>query len=178
MAGLAGSVNYDGPEGIKDITARFDVDTTFVDLTDYTQVFEALQDGLVDAGVTNKDFGNQNELKYDVERTPFIFQPAHIEVAFPKEGELTPLLLPRIDAHIITLKADSNSIYYQLLDQYLELKAAETLVEIIPPWVKNLLLLGGGAILVLLAGGVFYTATDTASNSGVAPKRRKLPPSV
>ncbi len=151
IAGLAGSINYDGPEGIKDIAAQFDVQATFVDMHDYTEVFQALQDGVVDAGVTNKDFGNQNESKYHVERTPFIFQPVHIEFAFPKDGELTALLLPRIDDHIKALKANENSIYYQALEKHLEQKAAETFVEIIPPWVKDLLWVGGGLILFLLA---------------------------
>lgn len=150
IAGLAGSINYDGPEGIKDIAAQFDVQATFVDMHDYTEVFQALQDEVVDAGVTNKDFGNQNQSKYNVERTPFIFQPAHIEFAFPQDGELTAVLLPRIDDHIQALKANDNSIYYQALEKHLEQKAAETFVEIIPPWVKDLFWVGGGLILFLL----------------------------
>ena len=154
IAGLTGSVNYDGPEGIKDITSRFRVGSTFIDMNNYTEVFEALQNKTVDAGVTNKDFGNQNELNYDVERTPFVFQPAHIEFAFPKDGDLTPILLERIDAHVKALKANDNSIYYQSLEKYLERKAAETFVEIIPAWVKNLSLVGGGVILFLLAVGI------------------------
>ncbi|RMF04186.1 MAG: PAS domain S-box protein [Chloroflexi bacterium] len=154
IAGLGGSINMEGPEGIKDLTTRFGVHSTFVDMDTYTQVFEALEKGQIDAGITNKDFGNQHEGEYAVERTPFIFQPAHIEFAFPKNGELTPLLQERIDTHVATLKADPHSVYYQLLEKYLEQKAAATVIEIIPTWAQNLLLAGGGIILFLLAVGV------------------------
>ncbi|NJN80748.1 MAG: transporter substrate-binding domain-containing protein [Anaerolineales bacterium] len=61
IAGLKGSFNLDGPEGIKELTSQFGVNSTFVELENYTQVFEALQNGEVDAGITNKDFGNLNE---------------------------------------------------------------------------------------------------------------------
>jgi two-component system, cell cycle sensor histidine kinase and response regulator CckA len=154
IAGLGGSINMEGPEGIKDITNRFGVQSTFVDMNTYTEMFEALERGEIDAGITNKDFGNLHERNYKINRTSLIFQPAHIEFAYPKNGEMTPFLLERIDAHILALKTGDNSIYYQLLEEYLEQKTAVTIVEIIPNWVKVLLMLGGGAILFLLAVGI------------------------
>lgn len=154
VAGLAGSINYDGEEGIKDLASRFDIKTTFVDKSDYTEVFEAIQSGEVDAGVTNKDFGDQNEVVYDVERTPFIFQPNHIEFAFPMEGEFTAILLERIDAQIAMMKADTESAYYLALEQNLEEQTAVTIVETIPGWVMNLFLVGGGVVVFLLAVGI------------------------
>ncbi len=151
IAGLTGSFNLNGPEGIKDLTAKFGIHSTFVEMTSYTQIFEALENNEVDAGITNKDFGNLNEGNYAVVRTPIIFQPARIQFAFTKDAPLTPYLLETIDAHMKTLKEDRGSVYYQALDEYLGEKASGAVVEVIPEWTKNLLMIGGGAIVFLLA---------------------------
>jgi len=150
VAGLKGSVNYDGAEGIKDLVQRFDVNVTFMDLNSYTEVFEAIQNGTVDAGITNKDFGNKNERNYsNLERTAFVFQPAYITFAFPRDGALTPQLIEAIDSELRVFKADNDSIYYQSLGRYLEEEAAatETVISSIPVWVKDTGLIGGGLVL-------------------------------
>ncbi len=170
VAGLAGSVNYDGREGIKELVNNFDIDTEFVDMKNYIEVFEALQAGKVDAGITNKDFGNQNEHNYDnIVRTSFIFQPAYTTFAFPKDGELTPFLVERIDSRLRALKADPNSIYYRLLETYLEEKALETttIIEVIPPWVLNLIYIGGGL-------GLFFFVASVLSRLEVRRKTAEL----
>ena len=59
-----------------------------------------------------------------------------------------------IDTDLITLKANSNSIFYKALDQYFGQKTEKTFIEIIPPWVYTILLIGGGIILFLLAVSV------------------------
>jgi two-component system cell cycle sensor histidine kinase/response regulator CckA len=119
VAGLNGSLNFNGPEGIKQLAEKFGVHCTFIGMDSYLDVFEALNKNEVDAGLTNKDFGNLYESKYNVTRTPILIQPASIRFALPKDGELTPYLIKTIDANLKELKADPNSIYYQALDQYL-----------------------------------------------------------
>jgi PAS domain S-box-containing protein len=120
----------------------------------YEQVFEALQEGKIDAGITNKDFGNLHESNYAIERTPIIFQPARMQFAFTKNADVTPSLIEKIDAHIKRLKGDKNSIYYQALDQYIGGKPVETFIEIIPEWIKITLAVGCGVILFLFAVGI------------------------
>ncbi len=151
IAGLAGSVNLNGPDGIKDLTTKFGIHSTFIEKSSYPQVFQALQNKKVDAGITNNFYGNLNEQNYDVVRTPIIFQPSDIRFAFTKDAQLTPYLIETIDARLKALKADPGSVYYQALDQYLGDKTAKTFIEIIPPWVNTLVLSGGGMILFLLA---------------------------
>ena len=76
IAALKDSFNLNGPEGIMDIFQQFDIEATFLELEDYNDVFESLEDGRADAGVTNKDNGRLIENEYEVSRTPIIFQPA------------------------------------------------------------------------------------------------------
>jgi PAS domain S-box-containing protein len=151
IAGLAGSVNLYGPEGIQDLTTKFGVHSTFVEKNSYIEVFNALDNKEVDAGITNNFFGNLNEQNYAVARTPIIFQPSYIRFAFTKNANLTPYLIETIDSDLKALKADPGSVYYRLLDQYLGEKVQKNFIEIIPPWVNNLALVGGGIILFLLA---------------------------
>jgi PAS domain S-box-containing protein len=155
VAGLNGSVNFNGPEGIKQLVEKFGVHCTFIEMDSYLEVFEALNRNEVDAGLTNKDFGNLYESKYNVTRTPILIQPASIRFALPKDGELTPYLIEIIDAHLKALKADPDSIYYQVLDQNLGEDAQKTFIQIIPTWVYQSLLVAGIAILLLLITSIF-----------------------
>lgn len=151
VAGLTGSLNFDGPEGIKALAAKFDIQCTFIGKNSYDDVFLALQNKEVDAGITNKDFGDLNEQKYNVVRTPIIIQPTSIQFAFTKDAPLTSYLIDKIDADLKSLKADTKSVYYTALDQYFGQKSGKNFIAIIPPWVITLLLIGGGIILFLLA---------------------------
>ena len=147
---LAGSVNFTGLGGIKELTEKFDLDCTFMEMNNYTEVFEALEKGEIDAGVTNKDFGNKHEKDFDIERTPIIFQPAHMQFAFPKNSSLTPNLLEKVDYHMNELKKSKDSIYYQSLEKWLTEKVGEK--EVIPGWVNWFLISIGGLVLLLVGG--------------------------
>jgi PAS domain S-box-containing protein len=151
IAGLSGSLNFDGPEGIKALINEFDVNATFVGMKSYEEVFQAIQNNEVDVGVANKDFGDFNEKKYDLSRTPIIIQPTHMHFAFPVNGNLTPYLLDRIDDQLRDLKSDRDSEYYRALDEFFGEGATIETVEVIPAWVLNALMVGGGVLLFLLA---------------------------
>jgi len=154
IAGLKGSCNLEGPEGLRQILYKFNLDATIKEMEIYEQVFEALQEGKIDAGITNKDFGNLHESDYAIERTSIIFQPARLQFAFTRNADMTPFLIERIDAHMKRLKGDENSIYYQALDQYIGGKPVETFIKIIPEWIKMIFAVGCGVILFLAAVGI------------------------
>lgn len=132
IAGLKGSFNIEGPEGLKDIINKFGINCAIVELDDYHKVFEALQNGEVFAGITNKDFGASNEMKYNIERTPIIFQPARMQFAFHKDSELAPELIKIIDNNLSQLKNDNKSIYFTSMDKYL---GGIEKVEVFPLWI-------------------------------------------
>ncbi len=145
VGGLRGSVNMEGPEGLKDMVTRFDVTCEFFEFDSYDDVFKAIQDGRLDAGVTNKDFGDLNEQKFNVVRTPIILQPTQLRFALTKNAELSQYLKKTIDADIRQLKSDPDSEYYKALDTYF----GEHPVEVIPRWVTNLLLMAAVVIIIL-----------------------------
>ena len=151
VAGLEGSLNFDGPEGIKDLVERFGVNCTFVGMKSYEDVFIALQKKEVDAGITNKDFGDFNENVYALTRTPIILQPTQIRFAFPKNTSSTPKLVETVDHHLKVFKQDSHSIYYQALDRYFGEKSTPSFVEIIPGWIYSFSIFTAVIILFLIA---------------------------
>ncbi|MCD6599937.1 MAG: transporter substrate-binding domain-containing protein [Dehalococcoidia bacterium] len=146
IAVLRGSVNVEGPEGIKEIVGEFDIDCTFTEVDSYTKVFELLESKKADVGVANKDFGSKYEEDFDVVGTPIVFQPAHIQFAFTKDSGLTPYLIERIDYQMKELKADGGSVYYQSMEKYLGVKPEEK--PVVPGWVKWLLAGVGGLALL------------------------------
>ena len=152
IAVLKGSVNVDGPDGIKTLAKLFDIDCTFTEVDSYTRVFELVESGKADAGVTSKDFGNQNETIFNVVGTAIIFQPASLYFSFPKNSSLTSYLVDRIDHHIKILKHDNNSVYYQSLDKWLAIKP--DVKPVTPMWVIWLLIGIGVLALLLVAGSL------------------------
>lgn len=151
IAGLAGSLNFDGAEGIKALTDEFGVNATFIGKASYEEVFQAVQKKEADVGVTNKDFGDFNEKKYNLSRTPIIIQPTHLHFAFPKNSVQTKEIVKIVDSNLQRLKEDRESIYYQALDQFLGESSSNTIVEVLPKWVSNFLMVGGGLLFYLLA---------------------------
>jgi PAS domain S-box-containing protein len=161
VAGLAGSVNFDGPEGIKVLASNFGVNCTFIGMSSYDEVFAALQNREVDAGVANKDFGDQNESRYNVAHTAVLLAPTSLRFAFPKDGEQTAYLLQTIDADLVKFKNDQNSIYYSALDEYLADNTVQTIVKVIPQWVY--LVIGNAAWVILLLAIVVWISRRQVS---------------
>ena len=86
VAVLKGSINYEGWEGIKELVSKFDIDCTFIEVDSYKKVFELVESGQADAGVTSKDFGNQHEADYNIIKTAIVFQPSPLYFAFPQKA--------------------------------------------------------------------------------------------
>ncbi|MBA4383550.1 MAG: hypothetical protein C0410_02320 [Anaerolinea sp.] len=117
-------------------------------------MFEAVQSGRADAGVTNKDFGDSNEDAYHLTKTPIIIQPTKLTFAYPKNGPQTDYLMSRVDENLNAMKVDEGSVYYQALDKYFGTNAKGLVVEKIPAWVSQLALVTLGIILFLFAVSV------------------------
>lgn len=139
IAALKGSVNLEGSDGLKEIALGFNLNCTFLEVDNYRKVFKAVEENRVDAGITNRNFGNKNAKYFKVKKTPIIFQPINMQFAFPKDVKLTPYLVKKINCHIKKLKEDEDSVYYQLLEKYFEAGIAKKTVEVFPAWLGTVL---------------------------------------
>jgi PAS domain S-box-containing protein len=162
IAVLKDSVNVEGPEGIKSLISKFAINCTLTEVDSYIRVFELVESGEADAGVTSKDFGNQHGSDFNVVSTAIIFQPSLLYFAFPQKSNLVPYLTEIIDYHIKQLKEDQNSIYYQSLEKWLGAKPLEK--PVIPGWMKWTMI-GIGALVFLLAVGSYMLRSQVRART-------------
>lgn len=156
IAVLKGSVNVEGSDGIKEIIKSYNINCKYAEVDSYNRVFELVEKGDADAGVTSKDFGYQHETAYSLVKTPIMFQPALLYFALTKNAASTPMLIEKIDRRVKALKQDSNSIYYQSMDKWMAVKAAGT--PALPDWVIWVLASVGGLVLLFAGGSLILRA--------------------
>ncbi len=94
---MRGSIHTGGPEGIRQQVAGFNLSCTFVEFDSYGEIFQALHNNLIDAGVVNRLYGLTAQELYDVLPTRIVFNPRHLKFAFPTDGPLTDTLKKTID---------------------------------------------------------------------------------
>lgn len=131
LAVMKNSIHTVGDGGIVQLLKKFNVDATYIEVDDYTRVFEMIDAGEADAGVVNRIFGNLHENAYDIAGTPVIFNPRQIRFAFSKIDDNNrpnrSLLKEHIDAHLARLKADPDSFYHKVVEVYLSGQPREML---------------------------------------------------
>ena len=181
IAALEASVNLEGAGGLRELARDFEIEVTFIELNDYSEVFAAIAEGYVDAGITNRNFGDLNADKYAVKATSIIFQPLSIRFAFPMDGPSTGYLRERIDAHLKTQKNDNNSPYFRLLAHYFESSIAEQRVEVLPAWFRSTLQATALVLIVFIAMLVYSrvevrrkTRELRSSNEALAAEKERL----
>ena len=152
IAALRGSSNLESERGFRELLRKFNIPCTFIEFDSYVEVFEAIDQNRVDAGITNRNFGNKNELNYDVQKTSIIFNPVTLQFAFPRHSPLTPLLANAINFHMAQLVADQDSLYYQLLKKYFEAEITHQINEVFPDWLKAALVIVAALFIVVIFG--------------------------
>ncbi|MCK5162088.1 MAG: transporter substrate-binding domain-containing protein [Desulfobacula sp.] len=150
IAVLKGSVNLEGPGGLREICDQFNLNCTLIELSDYAKVFKAVETGSADAGITNRNFGNKYAKDFSIKKTAIIFQPVNLKFAFPRDASTTLHLVKIINHRMDKLKNDDNSIYYQLLEKYFEGEIARKFIKILPGWAKIALQITLLAIVVFV----------------------------
>lgn len=135
VAVVKNSIFTNGEDGIYNLVERFGVNCSFVEVDDYHQVFDLIQKRDVDAGITNRQFGQAFRGQYGVKESNYIFFPTQLKYAFPKDSPLSKVLIPIIDDDLAALKQDMGSSYYSILTKYnLYPKKG------IPQWLNNLII--------------------------------------
>ena len=139
VAALAGSVNLDGPGGLRELDSSFELGCTFLELDTYAAVFSAVQDGRADGGITNRNFGTLRAMDFRIRRTPITFQLASLRFAFSAASPTTSELVAATDQWLAEAKLDGASVYYTLLNDHFEAGVTEREVEVLPDWLGKVL---------------------------------------
>jgi PAS domain S-box-containing protein len=130
------------------LVSGFGVKTTLVSFPDYKAIFDSVARGETDAAITNNFYGPLHAPKYRLEDTAVIFNPSDLFFAATRGANQN--LLNAIDARLLALKKDPQSIYYQSLKQWTSEKVRFT----VPAWLQTLGLVLGIGLVLSLAGSL------------------------
>lgn len=125
----------------RSMLTSFGLQTELIEAPNYPEAFRMVRDGEADVAVSNYLYGALHASQYNLVATPIAFQPSQLYFATLK-GQNTALL-DTIDQQLTLWRADSESVYFDILNRWQSL----TPKPLIPRW----LVLSLGAALCLLA---------------------------
>lgn len=126
------------------IIERFGIKCKFIEFKGYQDVLIALEKGWVDVGIVDRFCALSLHMGENVVLTPIVFAP--IELRFAVLRGQNEELIATLDYYLHTMKRDSRSVYYVLLNQFF----GQSQQSRLPVWVLWGLSLGGGFVLLLI----------------------------
>ncbi len=128
----------------------FQVPFRSMEVEDYSHALAAVSEGLADACVISRLFGDIHAKDFNVAASDMIFNPIELRFALPKNAPVNSALIAALDNHLKAFKADESSLYYQAVDRYLGVKRVARL----PDWLIGVLAAVAG-MLFLFVGIAF-----------------------
>ncbi|MFO8089949.1 MAG: PAS domain-containing protein [Desulfatiglandaceae bacterium] len=150
------------------LTKDFGFDSTLIPLPNYKTIFERVAAGDADAAVTNRFNGTMYAQAFDLEDTAIIFNPT--KLFFAAHKGIHENLLNAIDAHIIELKKDPDSAYFQTLEHW----TSEKFTFALPDWVKIVGIIAGTVLLMSLAGSLILKQQVNVRTRELQQKNREM----
>jgi len=127
-----------------EMTTAFDLFPRIRFYDNYEEIFNALSNGRVDAGVVNRLYESINISKFPaIEPTPIVFSPIKVKFALSKKTRSGKTLKPKIDKHLEDLKQDDSSIYYRSIDRWFGVPEKIS----IPSWIYLIIGLLSGLVI-------------------------------
>jgi PAS domain S-box-containing protein len=176
IGALKGSPELENEEGLKKILHKFNIPCTFVELDNYAEIIQEIKQNRVDGGVINRNFTNKNALNHGIKQTAILFNPVSLQFAFPKNSNITPVLVKTINLHMEHMVADNNSFYYQLLTKYFDREPPQQDTAIESVWIKASLISSTALLLfsiLFIIGSRFqgYKKSSSLKNKNEGMKR-------
>ena len=142
VAVLTDDIHY---QRMQEVLKKFDIHPVFVEVNSYETVLSLVEQNEVEAGLVNRFFGVQNEARFNVNKSPIIFNPIEVRIATPKGKNKA--LLETIDKHLGELKQNPNSVYFQSISRWLEDIETQT---VLPAWLVWGLAAAGALVVLFL----------------------------
>lgn len=112
-----GDVHFDSENGIKNILKSFNLHVDYKEYTGRKEMLIDLEKGILDAGIVSRLYGEYHDPNFSLSLTPIQFNPIDLKIITADASN--NYLLGAIDKHLVDLKADKESMYYQGLDNIL-----------------------------------------------------------
>ncbi|RUO52207.1 signal protein [Idiomarina fontislapidosi] len=144
-----------------DIATGFDTPLLLVPVPSFEDGFKRLLDEKVDAVASNQFFGDNFLVGKPLESTPIVFMPTELYYGVAKGTHKD--VLKAIDVALKSLKANSNSVYFEVLERYMPVNNTIRL----PKWIWYVM----SALVLLTIGFVVFNRMLTRR---VAEKTHQL----
>ncbi|WGS64302.1 transporter substrate-binding domain-containing diguanylate cyclase [Marinitoga aeolica] len=138
---LKKDIYYEGPYGIKNIAKTMGLNIKFIEYDNYSDIFNAVLKKEIDAGVFDYFIGKYFYKKKMVAETPLEFYLIDLYIIYrnPKLKKIISI----IDKDLKVLKSNKNSIYYEIIDKYINFHE-------FPKWLKLFLIISIITLFLLL----------------------------
>jgi len=133
---------------IAELLNKFGISCNFIEVAEYADVFKSVHEGIADAGVLSRLFGQQYESEFELIKSNIVCCPTELRIAFPKSRMKN--IINTIDDQLATLKKDRKSVYYSSLYTWIESPPQREF----PPWLMNAMMITGVLIIMLTGGGI------------------------
>ncbi len=167
IAALKDDVYY---RKFKRLVENSGIDCSFIEVDDYSAVFEFVDNGKADAGITTRLCGIQREGGYSIDESSIVFSPVELRFAVARGKNYH--LINAIDRHVTILRRDRRSVYYQSLDRWLKLEAMNRWM--LPKWTEWTLASLGGLLLLFLVMSVVLRVRVKARTDELSSKSKEL----
>jgi len=145
---LTGDINA---KNFQDLVSKFEIHCEFVDFSTYDDVFKAVAEKKVDAGIAGITFGARNQSKYDLKSSGIVFNP--LNIYFTTAKDKNPELINILDKYLLNWENQTNSDFVIAKQNWLG--SPVTKIEVIPDWIKyTVILLGVITILAVFIIGI------------------------
>lgn len=131
-----------------ELTKQFGIRCDFIELDGFEEIFKAIADKEIDAGVAGITFGASKQKEYGLISTGIIFNPYDLFISTPKDKNSDLRLL--IDSYIYEWSQKDISILSQAKNRWFY--GSVGTVEILPKWLMNLLIVLG---IIMVASFIF-----------------------
>ncbi len=126
------------------LVSGFDLDTPLLSFPDFASAFAAVESNQADVVVANRFYGAALLRTHPIEDTGIIFNPTRLYFAAPLAGN--PAILAAIDQHLIQMKQNRSSAYYQSIQRWLSDDSRFPL----PRWLKGTALAAAAVLILVL----------------------------
>ena len=165
IAAVKGDISY---QDFRNNMRNLGIYARFVEVDDFSDVFESIAQGKVDAGIISRLYGLQHEDKFNVDRSTVICCPRNLYFAVPKNKNKD--LIEKIDQHLYQLKRDDLSLYYRSLINWIEGISPFKF----PAWLSWLLILTAVTLAVFAAGIVILKIQVNVKTAELRKRNEEL----
>ena len=136
--------DYNGGH-LKQLIEKLEINCSFVEVADFEEVFNLINDKKVDAGVVNNTFGAPKSAEYGLLSTGIILNPFDIFLTVKKDSNKE--LLELLNKYLHNWEHDRNSVFNVARQKWSHEKIGS--IEVIPKWLEKVIYSALFIVLIL-----------------------------